>query len=141
MDSLINVIIAWLSLSSPTPLPPALPNIKLASPQQLLIIHAVRALRQWDESNIMGAYDPLSRKIYLRADWDSRRAADVSVLAHELVHFLQAATHEKFECPAAREAAAYAAQRRWLELYGTDLQREFGIDAMTLKLRTACLPH
>lgn len=141
MNSLINVIIVWLSLSSPTPLPPAVPNIKHASPQQLVTIHAGRALRQGDEPNIMGAYDPLSRTIYLRNDWDSRRPADVSVLVHELVHFLQATTHQEFECPAAREAAAYAAQQRWLHLYGSDLQREFGIDAMTLKLRTACWPH
>ena len=68
-------------------------------------------------------------------------AAILPMLVHEMVHYLQAHTHQSFDCPGAREALAYAAQQRWLEFHGNDLHGAFGIDAMTLKLRTTCLPN
>lgn len=141
MEALINVLVMWLSLSFGLPAAADHPQIRYVPPQRLLAIHSGTSIERSRDQTVVGAYDTLSGTIYLREDWDSRRAADVSVLVHELVHYLQHRASLRFECPAAREAPAYAAQKRWLELYGTDIQSAFGIDAMTLKLRTTCLPY
>jgi hypothetical protein len=61
------------------------------------------------------------------------------VLAHELVHHIQNMSGEKFDCPQAREALAYRAQLRWLELFGKTLEDEFEIDPMTVLVRTRCM--
>jgi hypothetical protein len=56
-----------------------------------------------------------------------------------MVHHLQGATRTKYECPQAREQLAYAAQEKWLALFGTDLNSEFEIDPLTLAISTRCI--
>lgn len=141
MEPLINAIMLWLSLNFALPLGADQPLIRHVPPDRLFAIHYGGMTERPPDPTILGAYDARTRTIYLRNDWDSRNATDVSVLVHELVHYLQDRVGLSFECPAAREVPAYAAQQRWLEFYGTDLHAAFGIDAMTLKLRTACLPN
>ena len=141
MEQLIGVIVVWLSLSFALPLAHDHPQIRHVSPQRLVSIYYGPEFGKGDDANVMGAYDPLTRTILLRDDWNSRNPADVSVLVHEMVHYLQAHSHQSFDCPGEREALAYAAQQRWLEFHGNDLHGAFGIDAMTLKLRTTCLPN
>ena len=58
--------------------------------------------------------------------------AELSVLVHEMVHHLQAASDMRFACPAEREVLAYRAQGAWLGLFGESLESAFGIDAATL---------
>jgi hypothetical protein len=43
-----------------------------------------------------------------------------------------------YDCPGAREKAAYEAQARWLTQFDLTLQSTFGVDDLTLKLATAC---
>ena len=59
-------------------------------------------------------------------------------LLHELVHHIQTTAHLKYECPAAREKLAYAAQEKWLGLFNLSLASEFNIDPFTLKVATEC---
>jgi hypothetical protein len=141
VEPLINALMLWLSLNFALPLVADQPLIRHVSPDRLVAIHYGGMSGRPADPTVLGAYDARNRTIYLRDDWNSRNATDVSVLVHELVHYLQDRAGSSFECPVAREAPAYAAQQRWLELYGTDLNAAFGIDAMTLKLRTSCLPH
>jgi hypothetical protein len=42
-----------------------------------------------------------------------------------------------FACAEAREYMAYDAQDQWLKLAGRNLESEFGLDAMTLKVMSA----
>ncbi len=93
------------------------------------------------DQSVLGTYEPRGRTIYLGDDWNTRNASDVSVLVHELVHYLQDRTALQFDCFVLREVIAYNAQQRWLHLFSTDLQTEFGINKMTLELKTACLPY
>ncbi len=141
MEPLINAIVLWLSLNFALPLATEQPRVAYVSPDRLMVIRNGGLAGQAPDRTVLGAYDSRSRTIHLRDDWDSRSAADVSVLVHELVHYLQDRAVLQFECPAAREASAYAAQERWLQMFGSDLESTFGIDAMTRKLRTSCLPH
>lgn len=84
-------------------------------------------------------YDYRARTIYLEEGWSGKTPAQLSVLVHEMVHHLQYAGRLRFTCAAEREKTAYAAQRRWLELYGLDLMEEFTLDPMTMLIRTNCL--
>jgi hypothetical protein len=58
---------------------------------------------------------------------------------HELVHHLQNLDKRSYNCPQLREKLAYEAQEKWLGLFGRSLESEFGIDAMTLLVGTACM--
>jgi hypothetical protein len=91
--------------------------------------------------DIVSIYSDESRAIYLPEGWTGGAPADVSVVVHELVHHLQNEAGQKFACPEAREQAAFAAQEHWLAQLGTDLLTEFGIDPLTLLVRTNCLGY
>jgi hypothetical protein len=62
----------------------------------------------------------------------------LSVLVHEIVHYLQDVAQLRYSCPQEREALAYEAQERWLGLFGTSLEAEFDIDRLTLLVTTRC---
>ena len=91
--------------------------------------------------DVFAIYDDVSRTIYLAEGWTGRTPAEVSVLVHELVHHIQNVAGLKFFCPAEREKPAYEAQAGWLALFGKNLEREFGLDAMTMLVRTNCIIH
>ena len=87
---------------------------------------------------VVAVYDDRSKTIFLPDTWTGETPADLSVLVHEMVHHLQNSAHVTYECPGARERLAYAAQDKWLKLFGRDLTSEFDIDAFTLKVTTTC---
>ena len=55
------------------------------------------------------------------------------------MHHLQNVRQLSYFCPAAREGLAYAAQEKWLGLFGRSLSSEFDLDPMSLKVMTACM--
>jgi hypothetical protein len=81
----------------------------------------------------------VERTLYLPQGWTGATPVEMSVLIHELVHHVQNVAEIGFPCPAAREKPAFAAQAAWLERHGSDLETAFGLDAMTLLVRTNCL--
>ena len=91
------------------------------------------------ERNIVAVYDTLSRTVYLPENWRGESPADQSILVHELVHHLQNIAGTKFECPAAREKAAYLAQDKWLSRFGKTLENEFDVDMFTVVVMSACM--
>jgi len=88
--------------------------------------------------SIVAIYDRSTKAIMLPEGWSGTTAAELSVLLHELVHHLQDASNLRYECSAAREQLAYAAQEKWLALFGQSLESEFDIDPFTLKVSTTC---
>jgi hypothetical protein len=145
-DALLTSIVTWLSVNfdlQPTAL---LPKVKHAS---------VAAMAQRRYRTLLGAdgpsvspsetglttvaiYDRNEATIYLPLDWTGKTPAELSVLVHEMVHHLQNVAQTKFECPQARELA-YAAQQRWLGLFGRSLEDDFQIDPFTLLVSTRCM--
>jgi len=87
---------------------------------------------------VVAVYDDRTKTIFLPDTWTGKTPADLSVLVHEMVHHLQNSAQMNYECPGARERLAYAAQDKWLNLFGRDLSSEFELDAFTLKMTTAC---
>lgn len=77
--------------------------------------------------------------IYLIEGWTGRTPADLSVLVHEMVHHFQYKLGLKHECPQDREKLAYAAQDRWLHLFGHSLESDFELDGFSVIVKThAC---
>jgi len=90
------------------------------------------------ESGTIALYDDEARTIYLPTGWTGATPAEFSILVHEMVHHLQNSAGAGFECPEAREKMAYESQARWLAMFGSDLAAGFGIDPLTLLVRTSC---
>lgn len=63
--------------------------------------------------NTRGLYDPDTATIWLVAPWSPKRAGDVAVLLHELVHHRQQGARHWY-CPGAQEPDAYGLQDAWL---------------------------
>jgi len=83
-------------------------------------------------------YSDHAETIYLADGWSGRTPADLSVLVHEMVHHFQNVLGLKHECPQEREKLAYAAQERWLALFGHSLEQDFELDGFSLLGKTRC---
>jgi len=86
----------------------------------------------------MAVYVDARRTIYLPEGWSGATPAELSVVVHEMVHHLQSLGGVKYECLQEREKLAYAAQERWLALFGRNLMDEFEIDPFTILIRSSC---
>jgi hypothetical protein len=146
-DALLTSIVTWLSTNfdlKPTTLLPRVGHLSTAAMTQ----RRFRTFLGADGSPIspseagpttVAIYDRSEATIYLPLAWTGRTPAELSVLVHEMVHHLQNVAQTKFECPQAREQLAYAAQQRWLGLFGRTLEDEFQIDPFTLLVTTRCM--
>ena len=86
-------------------------------------------------------YDDATNTIYLPGRWSGSTPAEMSVLVHAVArHFQNIGARKSYDCPEERNARPYEAQERWLDLYGTSLNGEFGIEPATLMLITQCVP-
>lgn len=126
---------AWIAANGDLPPPATLPDLKRVSPRALEVI---RLGGHDPAAGIEALYDDATATIYLRAGWTGTTPAEMSILVHEMVHHLQAEAGRTYPCPGAREAEAYALQETWLAGHGSSLAAAFGIDAMTLLVRTTC---
>jgi hypothetical protein len=147
---LVESLSSWLSASFGLPPMNGPPKITFAKPEAMAALRygkifaggGAGALSGVDSSypppDIVAFYDSRGGTIYLPEGWSVEPAA-LSVLVHELVHHLQEQAHLRYPCPEAREQPAFTAQAAWLGLFGSSLEAEFGIDRMTLLLRTNCM--
>lgn len=148
MQALLTAIVIWLSANFGLPQSQDHPRIEFATQEQMEAVRygrtgadapaTARAVASGQLPQVEALYDDSTRTLYLPKGWKGASAAELSVLVHEMVHHLQGAAGLKYECPQAREELAYAAQERWLKLFGQSLADEFGIDKMTLFVRTKC---
>jgi hypothetical protein len=88
---------------------------------------------------VVSLYDTVNHSILLPENWTAQDPAQLSMVVHELVHHLQTSSGLRYPCPQEREALAYTAQEKWLGEFGTNLEREFGMDQMTLFVSTHCM--
>jgi hypothetical protein len=146
--ALIEAIGAWLSFSFELPAISQLPSLRFAAPEDMAALrhrgvasdHSVTigATVLSEAADLLALYDDESRVIYLRDDWRGDTAAALSIVVHEMVHHVQNQAGLRFECYEAREKQAFAAQEQWLALFGKNLDSEFGLDPLTLLVRTNC---
>jgi hypothetical protein len=148
--ALLDTLITWISENFGLPATNERPRVDLVSQMKLATLRyrglasdRLLGLREDDGLNrgpqpIYAVYDDEKRIIYLPDNWQGERPVEISVLVHELVHHLQNLGGLKYSCPQAREQAAYDAQMRWLELFGKNLNDEFGVDSFDILVRTRC---
>lgn len=153
MDPLVTMIVLWLSANFDLVATNQYPMVKVVSPTEILFLrHGARTPEKQREvlalsrnagppgkrREVVAIYDDAAKTTLLPEGWSGSTPAELSVLVHEVVHHLQKVSGLKYECPAAREVLAYAAQERWLGLFGRSLLSEFDIDPFTLKVSTSC---
>ena len=154
MHALLTVIVTWLSINFDLPAIYEHPNVEFVTAAKMAEVRyarltssrldrvkaeTARSVPPEPGYEVHAIYDDGSETIYLLKGWTGTTPAEVSVLVHELSHHLQNVAELKYDCSEAREKPAYQAQARWLELFGQSLMSEFGIDAMTILVRTNCM--
>jgi hypothetical protein len=151
--ALMSAVVSWLSTNFDLPENHDYPSIELVSPTTMAAIRYRSVTGGWPQvsasdnnslplsgvSELVAVYNDTNRTIYLSEGWTGVTFTDLSILVHEMVHHLQNVGQLKYSCPQAREVVAFAAQERWLSLSGRTLESEFGIDKLTLLVRTNCL--
>ena len=144
--ALVAAVAKWVASETGLPLPADLPRVAFVTPRAMVALRYrhVASVSADDTGSgerpaLYAIYDDADRTIYLGRTWTGRTRAEVSALVHEMVHHLQNVAKQRFACRGEREKAAYAAQERWLAMFGGDLERDFRIDPMTRLVRTACV--
>ena len=146
--ALMKAIVDWLAHEFGLPAHHDFPTIQLTSAARITTFRFTGRLSDRPEDRaavppgqreVVAAYDGGAQTIYLPAGWTGRTAAELSVLVHETVHHLQHLAGTRFECLQAREALAYAAQEKWLAMFGRSLESEFEIDPFTRLVSTRCM--
>jgi hypothetical protein len=153
METLLPVLVTWLTINFGLPATYDHPRVEIVTPAKMAAVRyrglasdrspnvaaeAGRTAPPEFGQEIYALYDDTRRIIYLQEGWTGTTPAEVSVLVHELVHHLQNAAGIKFTCAQEREKDAYAAQGAWLALFDRTLEQEFEIDPMTVLVRTNC---
>jgi hypothetical protein len=148
MQALMTAIVTWLSVNFGLPADYHHPLVKFVPPAEIASLRnsaprtgrpaAHHLLAPGFADDVIAVYDDRGSAILLQVAWTGVTPAELSILVHEMVHHLQDRAGAAFACPAERERLAYAAQDKWLGLFGKSLETEFGIDAMTLLVRTTC---
>jgi hypothetical protein len=147
MKELVTVLILWLSSNFDLPHTPEHPRIEFAYPGYIAQLRygggdmktvAADLPARPDQRDVIAVYEDRSRTIVLPHTWTGKSPADVSILVHELVHHLQATGRLGHACPQERERLAFQAQNRWLQLFGSSLEREFNVDPFTVIAASAC---
>jgi hypothetical protein len=148
--TLLAEIAKWLSANFDLPLMPDQPRLAHASAEKLFALRYGRLVEPMRDRTTpdptaaserratVAIYSDAEQTIYLPEGWTGRTPAELSVLVHELVHHLQNASKLTYECHRAREKLAYAAQERWLKLFGRDLEGEFEVNQFTVLVNSTC---
>lgn len=153
-EALLTAIVTWLSTNFDLPAVNQHPRIEFVPPLKMAALryrghdsipntptppdNRDATLLRGDH-DIVALYDGAIKTIYLPEGWTGKTPAELSVLAHEMVHHLQNVAGLKYGCPEEREKPAYAAQARWLGLFGLSLTTEFQMDPFTVFAQTSCL--
>ena len=153
MNALLTAIVLWLSATFDLPATYEHPKVEFVPAVEIAFLHygaftaekRREALAQYRSNisldkrrEVVAVYIDATKTIFLPEGWTGNSPAELSVLVHEMVHHLQNVARLKFECPQAREQLAYAAQERWLGLFGRNLLEDFEIDPLTLLMSTRC---
>lgn len=151
MHSLLTALVIWLSANFDLPADFTHPKIIFEPPQSIAMIRyqkvlgtskvdaaAPRPAANDHAAAIIAFYNDRTRELHMPAGWTGTTPAELSILVHEMVHHLQNVAGLTYGCAEEREKLAFLAQERWLQMSGSDLSQAFGIDPLTLLVRTNC---
>lgn len=123
MNMLVRVLLVWINGVTGLPVGDKLPSIRLLSPARIqeFVNPEQPHLNDSPVEQALAYFDTRRDEIVLSRGWRPDNHFDVSILVHELVHFMQDEAGRRYPCPGARETEAYAAQEAWLKSQGIDL--------------------
>jgi hypothetical protein len=146
---LLSQAATWLAENFELPAASHLPQVELVAPARIAALRYGPFIPQTSSAgqgtthptagSVVAVYDDKRQVIYLPEGWTAVSPADQSVLVHELVHHMQNRAGLTYECPQQRERLAYQAQARWLERFGSSLEKEFDLDPLSLLVHSSCL--
>ena len=139
----------WLASNFDLPRPAEYPKVEYAEASKIVALRynglavassdvAGSIARATLEQATVATYVDAKKTIYLPDEWSGRSPAELSVLVHEMVHHMQNLSGIRYECPRQREKLAYAAQDKFLQLFGRDLEGEFEVNPLTVLVRSTC---
>ena len=144
MYTLVKVLLVWIGGATGLPVGADMPSIRFESPPLIHeFVHPLQpAIAHGGTREAVAYYDPSKGEIVLPRGWRPDDPFAVSILVHELVHFMQDRASLKYPCPGAREKEAYAAQAAWLASQGLDLfdNDVMPMDRMFVLVVTTCSP-
>lgn len=152
--TLVANISDWVAGEFDLPAVYELPNIEFVPPQRLAGLRyggllnrgALLAAKESRERELddlsrdtIAIYSDAERTIYISNRLSASVPVFLSVVVHETVHHVQNLAGRTFNCAQEREQLAYAAQERWLALFGNSLAGAFELDGFSLLAKTRCL--
>lgn len=131
MEEVMLAMLMWLNkqeILPETPLEDCCPQVRVVSGESIVYYAFMKKEDYWNfratnpshyetlKSDLLGIYDNEREIIYLNDVEDYTTLFGLSVLLHELVHWVQYhhGMHEKVECNRQLEPAAYWLQHKWL---------------------------
>ena len=146
MQTLMTALMTWIAAHSGLPIPDGFPSIVYADQASMEALSRQEpeegALHQ-SAPRLVAMYRSDLDMMVLPLDWSVDSVRDVSVLLHELVHFMQDQAIEtgdlnKYPCYGAAESPAYAAQFDWLRGAGLDPYEVLETNGLTVMAVTSC---
>lgn len=147
-EPLLRAIVTWLANNFGLPADYAYPTVAFVPATTIATFHYTGLLSDSPRDaaavpagrrEVVAAYDANANAIYLPLGWTGGTPAELSILVHEMIHHLQHLAGIRYPCPQASEELAYAAQDRWLGLFGRDLATDFDLDPFTVTVSVQCI--
>jgi|TARA_R110000744_G_scaffold122325_2_gene227305 hypothetical protein len=113
MKEILTALMIWLGANTPFNTNYDIPNILFVTQDQMEQMFYKGSNKM--PNTLHGLYDKESDTIILSDQWDRRKPWDMSVLLHEMIHYLQDQNKMKFNCVANMEKDAWPIQQLYLE--------------------------
>jgi hypothetical protein len=113
MKEILTALMIWLGANTPFDTNHDIPNVLFLSQTQMEEMFYKGTDKM--PNTLHGLYDKESDTIILPDTWDRRKAWDMGVLLHEMVHYLQDMNDHDFGCTAEMERDAWPIQQRYLK--------------------------
>lgn len=113
MTELMLGLLLWIGANTDYTVTTALPNIVMTEKYNMCAAYGIGEKGRCDAARLHGFYDK-NMTIYLRNGFDVANADDVSMLLHELVHYVQWLNGaNRTTCLGMLEVEAYELQDAW----------------------------
>ena len=113
MKEILTALMIWLGANTPFDTNHDIPNVLFLSQTQMEQMYYKGESKI--PNTLRGLYDTESDTIILPDTWDRRKAWDMGVLLHEMVHYLQDQNNYQFSCTSEMERDAWPIQQRYLK--------------------------
>jgi hypothetical protein len=113
MKEILTALMIWFGANTPLQVNHELPKVIFL--QQATMEQMFYGDTEYQADQLHGMYNQDLDTIYLQDDWDSKSAWDMSVLVHEMVHYLQDMNNLEFNCTAEMEKDAWPIQQKYLK--------------------------